>query len=110
MPQYLIVGVHPPDLCPSANKKIRNLAAEGGKGMPALERELTHRVRVVSLDGDEDLVVRHGNVGRQDLDAQLLPQGWHSLAALSREVPNLLVRRRAQVRRVHANNEVLGHC
>jgi uncharacterized protein with GYD domain len=40
MPQYLIVGVHPPDLCPSANEKIRNLAAEGGKGMPALGEKL----------------------------------------------------------------------
>jgi hypothetical protein len=76
----------------------------------ALERELANRIRVVSLNRDEDLVVRHGNVGRQDLDAQLFPQGWHLLASLSRKVPNLLVRRRAQVRRVHANNEVLRHC
>jgi uncharacterized protein with GYD domain len=40
MPQYLIVGVHPPDLCPSANEKIRNLAAQGGKEMPALGEKL----------------------------------------------------------------------
>jgi uncharacterized protein with GYD domain len=40
MPQYLIVGQHPPDLCPSANEKIRNLASEGAKGMPELAEKL----------------------------------------------------------------------
>src|SRR2546428_10458221 len=38
--QYLIVGQHPPNLCPSANEKIRALAAEGGKAMPALAEKL----------------------------------------------------------------------
>jgi uncharacterized protein with GYD domain len=38
--QYLIVGQHPPDLCPSANERIRALAAEGGKEMPALAEKL----------------------------------------------------------------------
>jgi uncharacterized protein with GYD domain len=38
--QYLIVGQHPPDLCPSANKAIRTLAREGGKEMPALAERL----------------------------------------------------------------------
>ena len=40
MPQYLVVGQHPPDLCPAANDTIRNLAAEGGKEMPALAEKL----------------------------------------------------------------------
>ena len=38
--QYLIVGQHPPDLCPSANEQIRTLATEGGKEMPALGEKL----------------------------------------------------------------------
>jgi uncharacterized protein with GYD domain len=38
--QYLIVGQHPPDLCPSANEKIRALAREGGEQMPALAEKL----------------------------------------------------------------------
>jgi uncharacterized protein with GYD domain len=38
--QYLIVGQHPPDLCPSANEKIRTLAREGGEQMPALAEKL----------------------------------------------------------------------
>jgi uncharacterized protein with GYD domain len=40
MPQYLIVGQHPPDLCPSANEKIRQLAVEGGQEMPGLAGKL----------------------------------------------------------------------
>jgi len=38
--QYLIVAQHPPDICPSANEKIRALASEGGKEMPALAEKL----------------------------------------------------------------------
>jgi hypothetical protein len=40
MPQYLVVGQHPPDLCPSANETIRKLAREGGQEMPALAEKL----------------------------------------------------------------------
>jgi uncharacterized protein with GYD domain len=40
MPQYLIVSQHPPDLCPSSNEKIRQLASEGGKEMPGLAEKL----------------------------------------------------------------------
>ena len=29
MPQYLVVGQHPPDLCPAANETVRTLALEG---------------------------------------------------------------------------------
>ena len=29
MPQHLIAGQHPPDLCPSANETVRKLAHEG---------------------------------------------------------------------------------
>jgi hypothetical protein len=38
--QFLIVCNHPPDLCPSANEKVRALAIEGGQGMPALAEQL----------------------------------------------------------------------
>jgi uncharacterized protein with GYD domain len=38
--QYLIVGQHPPDLCPSANEQIRALAAESGQAMPPLAEKL----------------------------------------------------------------------
>jgi uncharacterized protein with GYD domain len=38
--QYLIVGEHPPDLCPSANETIRTLSTEGAKEMPGLAEKL----------------------------------------------------------------------
>jgi hypothetical protein len=40
MPQYLIAGQHPPDLCPSANETVRKLAAEGAGEIPALAEKL----------------------------------------------------------------------
>jgi uncharacterized protein with GYD domain len=42
--QYLVVGQHPPDLCPSANDKIRTLAQEGAKEIPALGEKLGVKV------------------------------------------------------------------
>ncbi len=38
--QFLVVGEHPPDLCPSANEKIRKLATEGGQQIPQLAEQL----------------------------------------------------------------------
>jgi uncharacterized protein with GYD domain len=40
LPQYLIVGQHPPDLCPSANETVRKLSAEGAGQIPELAGKL----------------------------------------------------------------------
>jgi uncharacterized protein with GYD domain len=40
MPQYLIVGQHPPDLCPAANETVRKLSADGAAEMPGLAEKL----------------------------------------------------------------------
>lgn len=56
MPQYLIVGQHPPDLCPSANEKIRNLAAQGAEGMPALAEKLGVRLTATYVPMTNDQV------------------------------------------------------
>jgi Domain of unknown function (DUF3303) len=40
--QYLIVGQHPPDLCPSANAKIRTLAQEGAQEIPGVKLLATY--------------------------------------------------------------------
>ena len=37
---YLIVGQHPPDLCPSANETVRKLSQEGAGEIPALAEKL----------------------------------------------------------------------
>ena len=44
MPQYLIVGQHPPDLCPSANETIRKLSVEGAGQIPNLAEKLGVKV------------------------------------------------------------------
>jgi uncharacterized protein with GYD domain len=43
--QYLVVGQHPPDLCPSANETTRTLASEGAKEMPALAEKLGVKIQ-----------------------------------------------------------------
>jgi uncharacterized protein with GYD domain len=69
MPQYLVVAQHPPDLCPSANEKIRALAAEGGEQMPALADQLgvkilatyvpmTNHQVIVAVEADDANSVR----------------------------------------------------
>src|SRR5438128_680145 len=69
MPQYLVVGQHPPDLCPSANDMIRKLATEGGKEMPALAEKLgvkilatyvpmTNHMVFVAVEADDADAVR----------------------------------------------------
>jgi uncharacterized protein with GYD domain len=42
--QYLIVGQHPPHLCPSANETVRKLSQEGGNEMPGLAEKLGVKV------------------------------------------------------------------
>jgi uncharacterized protein with GYD domain len=40
LPQYLIAGQHPPDLCPSANETVRKLSSEGAGQIPELAEKL----------------------------------------------------------------------
>ena len=69
MPQYLIVGQHPPDLCPSANETVRKLANEGGQEMPALAEKLgvkllatyvpmTNHMVIAAVEADDANAVR----------------------------------------------------
>jgi hypothetical protein len=119
MPQDLIVGVHPPDLCPSANEKIRNLAAEGGKEMPALGEKLgvkilatyvpmTNHQVFVAVEADDANAVREfafqGRWGSGTLSRSckhrrwrkpsLASRNWRRSTKTSREraVPHLTVR------------------
>ena len=38
--QFLVVGEHPPDLCPSSNEAVRRMAVEGGQQIPQLGEQL----------------------------------------------------------------------
>jgi uncharacterized protein with GYD domain len=69
MPTYLVVGQHPPDLCPSANETVRKLALEGAQEMPDLAEKLgvkllatyvpmiSHRV-IAAVEADDANAVR----------------------------------------------------
>ena len=67
--QYLVIGQHPPDLCPASTETIRTLASEGGKEMPALAEKLgvkvlatyvpmTNHMVVVAVEADDADKVR----------------------------------------------------
>jgi hypothetical protein len=67
--QYLIVAQHPPDLCPSANEKVRTLASQGAQEMPALAERLgvklgatyvpmTNHTVFVAVEADDANAVR----------------------------------------------------
>jgi len=40
VPQFLIAGQHPPDLCPSANDTVRKMLQEGAAHIPELAEKL----------------------------------------------------------------------
>ena len=67
--QFLIIGQHPPDLCPASNEKIRALAKESGQAVPALAEKLgvkitgtwvpmTNHMVVVAVEADDVQKVR----------------------------------------------------
>jgi uncharacterized protein with GYD domain len=55
--QYLVTGQHPPDLCPAANEKIRTLATEGAKEMPALAEKLGVKILATYVPMTNHMVV-----------------------------------------------------
>ena len=40
MPQYAVIGTHPPDNCPMSNKAVREWVSKNAPQWPALESEL----------------------------------------------------------------------
>jgi hypothetical protein len=38
--RFLVIAKHPPDLCPSSNDKVREVAKQAGGEMPALTEKL----------------------------------------------------------------------
>jgi hypothetical protein len=54
--QFLIVGEHPPNLCPSANAAVRALVSEGGQEMPALAERLGVRITATYVPMTNHLV------------------------------------------------------
>jgi uncharacterized protein with GYD domain len=55
--QFLVIGQHPPDLCPASNETIRKLASEGGKEMPALAEKLGVKILATYVPMTNHMVV-----------------------------------------------------
>ena len=41
--QFVVDAQHPPELCPTSNRKIRELMNVGAQEIPALAKKLTYR-------------------------------------------------------------------
>jgi uncharacterized protein with GYD domain len=67
LPQYLIVGQHPPDLCPSANETVRKLSAEGAGQIPELAAKLGVNVQATYVPMNNHMVF--AAVEADDMDA-----------------------------------------
>ena len=44
MPQYALIGTHPPDVCPMSNKAAREMAKKAYSQLPALCKKLNVKV------------------------------------------------------------------
>ena len=56
--QYVIKSVHPPQLCPSANAKIREMVVQGMPQLPALAESLGLGVITINIyGGDHELLM-----------------------------------------------------
>ena len=55
--QYLVVGQHPPDLCPAANETVRTLATEGAQELPALAEKLGVKILATYVPMTNHMVV-----------------------------------------------------
>jgi uncharacterized protein with GYD domain len=56
VPQYLIVGQHPPNLCPASNETIRKLSQEGGAQIPELAEKLGVKVTATYVPMNNHMV------------------------------------------------------
>ena len=56
--QYVIKGVHPPQLCPSANAQIRELVVQGMPQLPALAQSNGLDIITVNIYGpDHEILI-----------------------------------------------------
>jgi len=55
--QYLVVGQHPPDLCPAANETVRTIATEGTQELPALAEKLGVKILATYVPMTNHMVV-----------------------------------------------------
>src|SRR2546426_8056815 len=66
MTQFAVVATHPPQLCPSSNKEIRELMMEGAKQIPTLAEKLGVNIITLNVYGPEHEVL--GVVEADDIE------------------------------------------
>lgn len=57
MPQYVVLAEHPPQLCPSANAKTREMMKQGAPQMPGLAQKLGVKIITTNVYGPEHVVI-----------------------------------------------------
>jgi hypothetical protein len=72
---FLIVGEHPPNLCPASNETVRNLAREGGKEIGPLAEKLGVKINATYVPMNNHKVVVAVEADNIDQVRELVFQG-----------------------------------
>jgi hypothetical protein len=55
--QFVVDAQHPPELCPTSNRKIRDLMNQGAQEMPALAKKLDIEIVALNVLGPDHQVI-----------------------------------------------------
>jgi hypothetical protein len=65
--QFVVVAEHPPELCPTSNRKVRELMSQGAQEIPALAKKLDIEIVTLNVLGPDHQVI--GVFEAADIDA-----------------------------------------
>ena len=55
--QFVVVAEHPPELCPTSNRKVRDLMNQGAQEIPALAKQLDIEIVALNVLGPDHQVI-----------------------------------------------------
>ncbi len=55
--QFVMIARHTPELCPTANAKIRQMMKEGSKGIPDLAKKLGVKIITLNVFGPDHVLL-----------------------------------------------------
>jgi hypothetical protein len=55
--QFVVVAQHPPELCPTSNRKVRELMSQGAQELPALAKKLDIDIVALNVLGPDHEVI-----------------------------------------------------
>jgi uncharacterized protein with GYD domain len=73
--RFLVIAQHPPHLCPTSNKAVRELSKEAGGAMPALAEKLGVKITDTYVTYSNHLVLLAGEADDMGKVRELLIQG-----------------------------------